>query len=159
VKGNKKRWYLSIAPDNETPGTINDIDFYTAPAGNPEDVVPPKDGWVTVGEGVGHAPTVEVARSSDLIETPSLDNANDEETQESKDDEETRSSDTHEEGQRVQQVTPRASGSRKMAQWNPLGKFINMQAKELLSKSGINPESIEFPHVVTFNGKTFQQRE
>jgi hypothetical protein len=60
VKGDKKRWYISIVPSQSIPGTKHDTDFYTARSRSLLDLVPPEDGWVVVGKGRGQPPIVVV---------------------------------------------------------------------------------------------------
>jgi hypothetical protein len=149
VKGNKKRWYISIVPSRSAPGTVHDTDFYTAPALNSVDFVPPHYGWVAVGDGRGEAPTVVVDDNDSVSD---IQEASNEETEESKDDKETRSSDNDDEIERIK-VTPKASGSRKTMRWNPLCILTNKDSKSQLSLAGIDVEELKLPSVVTVNGK------
>ena len=155
VKGNKKRWYISIVPSGSTPGTIHDTDFYTSPARSLLDLVPPKDGWVVVGKGRGQPPTVDVDRDEESYDTPVCQEEVGERTAEESKDDETRLSD---DGERVQ-ITPKASGNLKTLRWNPLGILYSKDSKLRLSQSGINVEGLELPTVVTLNGEHVREGE
>ncbi len=65
----KRRWYISIVPENQHPGTQDDIDFYLVclppqQQGHGNGIVPPRDGWISIfcfGKGyvdTGPPPTV-----------------------------------------------------------------------------------------------------
>lgn len=56
----RRRWYISIVPMNDNPGTNNDVDFYAVPAHIGEARYPPEEGWFCVehGGGVDPPPTL-----------------------------------------------------------------------------------------------------
>jgi len=76
LSDNTKRWYISIIPENNTPGTSKDMDFYMAPArcGMPE--IPHEYQWTTnKAYGIDPPPVVEwkqtdVSLTSDDNEDP-----------------------------------------------------------------------------------------
>jgi len=82
VKGNRRRWYISVVPTDQLPGTTHDIDFYTAACINLDDRFPPKYGWIPVSEGQGRPPCVspvdgDTWRSSDGLQgMPNNDSSN-----------------------------------------------------------------------------------
>ena len=59
-----RRWYISIVPDNMSPGTSKDIDFYYAHAKGEEYEMPPMDNWVTCSPH-GRAPPPKLAYTVD----------------------------------------------------------------------------------------------
>ena len=73
VKGKVRRWYVSIVPSTSRPGTVRDVDFYTA-EGDKDSQFPPTTGWEAIAEGRGRSPDVTVLvnqPSSEESESPS----------------------------------------------------------------------------------------
>ena len=57
-----RRWFISIVPMNQLPGTHHDIDFYSSFPSVQETVadMPPERGWSVCQDGVAPAPTIGV---------------------------------------------------------------------------------------------------
>lgn len=68
-KGNSKRWYLAIVPENSNPGEPSDIDLYSARCMD-DSSIPPDMGWITMDDGLEPAPRVRLARSLHGSDTP-----------------------------------------------------------------------------------------
>ena len=70
-----RKWYISIIPDNQKPGTNKDIDFYLCPANGHANEVPHGCQWSTVKDmGKDPAPTVEWNNQNDNIISQEDDN-------------------------------------------------------------------------------------
>lgn len=68
-KGNCKRWYLSIVPENSNPGEQSDIDLYSARATD-DSSNPPENGWITMDDGLEPAPRVRFGKSFHGSDSP-----------------------------------------------------------------------------------------
>ena len=52
----KRRWYISIVPENQQLGTEEDIDFYKSKATSTDCNIPPRDGWIAIPSNGGANP-------------------------------------------------------------------------------------------------------
>jgi ubiquitin carboxyl-terminal hydrolase 9/24 len=68
VSNNTKHWYISIVPRGSSPGTSNDIDFYTAPVNEACRTVPPREGWVKAQNGEDALPILEYRMRPEGVE-------------------------------------------------------------------------------------------
>lgn len=131
VQGNKRRWYISIVPSRCAPGTKHDTDFYTAPAKSLYDAIPPRSGWVAVGEGRGQPPCVFFGGGDN--KSTADDNSEEElqlTTEVTFDDGVENSS----EDEPVQELTPRTKSGRKLSRWNPMKILSNRDSQSRQSK-------------------------
>jgi hypothetical protein len=62
VSSGTLRWYISIVPFGEQPGTSTDIDFYCVDKSETDPDFPPSTGWTTESEGCDPSPSVSVER-------------------------------------------------------------------------------------------------
>mmetsp|Transcript_14858 Transcript_14858/g.18831 ORF Transcript_14858/g.18831 Transcript_14858/m.18831 type:complete len:109 (+) Transcript_14858:119-445(+) len=70
-----RRWYISIIPQNQPPGTNKDIDFYLCQATGNTSEVPHGYTWATVKDmGSDPAPTVEWKNESSSLSDEHDDN-------------------------------------------------------------------------------------
>jgi hypothetical protein len=58
VSNYSNHWYISIAPSGCELGTGTDIDFYTAPVGAGDNLVPPRERWAVAQNGAADVPTL-----------------------------------------------------------------------------------------------------
>lgn len=58
VSNQTRHWYISIFPDEDSPGTSADIDFYTSPVTQECIMVPPVSNWELSQEGLAPPPRV-----------------------------------------------------------------------------------------------------
>ena len=63
IPNGQSKWFISFVPDGAEPGTLRDIDYYSADPDDGDDdndaSLPPRRGWNVEDDGLGPSPTVQ----------------------------------------------------------------------------------------------------
>jgi len=66
VSNNTEHWYISVVPAGKEPGTVQDIDFYSAQVTAEYESMPPPTGWNKCNEGINPPPTIGLVKDNSV---------------------------------------------------------------------------------------------